>query len=277
MAAYDDTDRDDGVFRALADPSRRRLLDQLNERNGQTLRELCAVLDMARQSVSKHLDILEAANLVETVRRGREKLHYLNPAPIADLGERWISRYDAGRVGALATLKRSLEEHTVDRPSFVYKTYVRTTPETLWRSLTLPEFTRQYWGLELHSDWKVGSKVTWLMRGDVTVDNPEQVVLEYDPYTRLSYTWHDVTPEFARAIGMSDEVRDAIAAETRSKVTFELEDLDGVVKLTVVHDGFDPDSTMLTMITNGWPQVLSELKSLLETGETLLPRPVAAR
>src|SRR5690242_7630316 len=107
MAAYDDTDRDDGVFRALADPSRRHLLDQLNERNGQTLRELCAVLDMARQSVSKHLGILEAANLVVTVRRGREKLHYLNPAPIADLGERWISRYDAGRVGALATLKRS--------------------------------------------------------------------------------------------------------------------------------------------------------------------------
>src|SRR3954464_2914901 len=98
MAAY----FDDVVFRALADPSRRRLLDSLNARDGQTLRELCAGLDMARQSVSKHLDVLEAAPLVTTVRRGREKLHYLNAAPINELGERWITRYARHRVEALA-------------------------------------------------------------------------------------------------------------------------------------------------------------------------------
>src|SRR4051794_41953585 len=131
MAAFRDTDAD-GVFRALADPSRRLLLDRLNERNGQTLRELCSALDMARQSVSKHLDVLEAANLVVTVRRGREKLHHVNPAPIADIGERWIRRYDAGRVDALASLKRALEETPMEKPSFVYSTYVRTTPENLW-------------------------------------------------------------------------------------------------------------------------------------------------
>ena len=95
MAAYRGMD---DVFRALADPSRRQLLDSLNERNGQTLRELCAGLDMARQSVSKHLAVLEAANLVTTVRRGREKLHYLNAAPINEIAERWITRYERDRV-----------------------------------------------------------------------------------------------------------------------------------------------------------------------------------
>src|SRR5881392_3881713 len=121
MAAYRRNEMDD-AFRALADPSRRRLLDILNERDGQTLRELCSGLDMARQSVSKHLDVLETANLVTTVRRGREKLHYLNPAPINEIGERWITRYARDRVEALADLKRALEDPMVDRPSFVYTT-----------------------------------------------------------------------------------------------------------------------------------------------------------
>src|ERR1700751_1772598 len=97
----------DEVFKALADPSRRLLLDSLNTRNGQNLQELCAGLSMARQSVSKHLAVLEAANLVTTVWRGREKLHYLNAAPINEIAERWINRYEQGRVHALADLKRA--------------------------------------------------------------------------------------------------------------------------------------------------------------------------
>jgi|SRR5579859_1707749 len=105
MAAFGDGEMDD-VFKALADPSRRMLLDSLNAHNGQTLRQLCAGLDMARQSVSKHLAVLETAGLVTTVRRGREKLHYLNAAPISDIAERWISRYDQPRVEALADLKK---------------------------------------------------------------------------------------------------------------------------------------------------------------------------
>jgi uncharacterized protein YndB with AHSA1/START domain/DNA-binding transcriptional ArsR family regulator len=272
MAAYLDTDLDDRVFRALADPSRRLLLDRLGERNGQTLRELCAGLEMARQSVSKHLDVLEAAELVTTVRRGREKLHYLNPAPIADIGERWISRYDAGRVDALAVLKRSLEEpamQTLQTPTFVYTTYVRTTPETLWRGLTDPEFTSRYWGVELQSDWQPGSAITWHMRG-VTIEDPEQVVLEADPYRRLSYRWHAIPADFARALELSDEVRDRLAAERRSTVTFELEEAGDAVRLTVVHDGFEGGSTMFAMISQGWPKVLADLKSFLETDE--LPR-----
>src|ERR687887_678496 len=117
MAAFSEMDE---VFKALADPSRRQLLDRLNARGGQTLRELCSGLDIARQSVSKHLAILEAANLVTTVRRGREKLHYLNAAPINEIAERWITQYDHDRVHVLADLKRALEDTSMDKPSFVY-------------------------------------------------------------------------------------------------------------------------------------------------------------
>ena len=131
----------DEVFKALADPSRRELLDRLNARNGQTLQELCGGLEMARQSVSKHLAILEAANLVTTVWRGREKLHYLNAAPINAITERWINQYDRERVHALADLKSALEQQPMSSPGFVYTTYIQTTPERLWQALTDPAFT----------------------------------------------------------------------------------------------------------------------------------------
>ncbi len=260
----------DEVFRALSDPSRRRLLDSLNSRNGQTLRELCAGLDMARQSVSKHLAVLEDANLVTTIRRGREKLHYLNAAPINDIADRWINRYDRQRVDALSDLRKALEATIMDKPEFVYTAYIRTTPEQLWRRLTDPAFTRGYWGLALESDWKVGSTMTVkLDAGDVTIADPAQVVLESDPYRRLSYTWHTFTPAWAAAYGISEENRATFAAEPRSKVTFELEQQGDYVRLTVVHDGFEPGSAVLSGISQGWPLLLSSLKSLLETGAAL--------
>src|ERR687885_2275914 len=191
----------DEVFKALADASRRRLLDSLNARGGQTRRGLCAGLDMARQSVSKHLAILEAANLVTTVRRGREKLHYLNPAPISAIGERWITRYDRGRVEALADLKRALEDRApVEKPTFVYTTYIKTTPERLWQALTDPAFTRRYWfGVTFETDWKPDSPMTWDHDGVTTAD-PEQVVLEAEPYRRVSFTGHAITAELAAAL-----------------------------------------------------------------------------
>ena len=269
--------RDDGVFKALADPSRRVLLDRLNERNGQTLSELCSQLDMARQSVSKHLAVLEAANLVTTIRRGREKLHFLNAAPINEISERWISRYERERVRALGDLKRALEDNTVDTPSFVYTTYIETTPEQLWQALTDPEFTARYWGATFDTDWEPGSPMTWHMRG-ATIADPEQIVLESKPYSRLSYTWHTLSIELAEALDITAEAQERIAAEKRSKVTFDLEPHGDLVKLTVVHDGFEPDSTMISMISKGWPRVLSSLKTLLETGEDLAidePRPPA--
>lgn len=272
MAAYPQMDE---VFKAIADPSRRQLLDSLNTRNGQTLRELCAELDMARQSVSKHLAVLEAANLVTTVRRGREKLHYLNVAPINEIGERWISSYDRERVHALADLKRALEDTSMEKPSFVYTTYIRTTPERLWQGLTDPAFTRRYWwDTTFETDWKAGSTMRWDTRG-VTIADPEQVVLESDPPRRLSYTWHTVTPELADVLELTEEARERLAAERRSKVTFEIEPLAELVKLTVVHDGFEPGSLMASLVSHGWPRVLSDVKTLLETGESMpaIPEP----
>ncbi|HTU95971.1 MAG TPA: SRPBCC domain-containing protein [Solirubrobacteraceae bacterium] len=267
MAAYDDRPTMDGVFRALADPGRRRLLDSLNARNGQTLRELCAEMDMARQSVSKHLAVLEEANLVTTVWRGREKLHYLNTAPITEMSERWINRYEQPRVDALTELKHVLENTPMDKPSFVYTTYIHTTPERLWEALTSAAFTQRYWSAAFETDWTPGSEMVWNLFG-VRIANPEQVVLEAEPPRRLSYTWHTFTPELARAADV-DEARFAAAAgEPRSKVTFELEPAGSAVKLTVIHDGFPADSTAATLVSNGWPRVLSRLKTLLETGDT---------
>jgi DNA-binding transcriptional ArsR family regulator/uncharacterized protein YndB with AHSA1/START domain len=258
----------DEVFKALADPSRRALLDSLNARNGQTLRELCAGLDMARQSVSKHLAVLEEAGLVATVRQGREKFHYLNAAPVHEIAHRWISRYDQARVQALADLKLALEETPMDAPTFVYTTYIRTTPQKLWQALTEPAFTRRYWATEFSTDWSVGSPMTWDNHG-VLISDPEQVVLAAEPYTRLSYTWHAVTPELAKRFDWDEELRDRLAAEARSKVTFTIEETGQVVKLTVVHDGFEPGSGLAEMVSYGWPNVVASLKTLLETGEPL--------
>ena len=258
----------DEVFRALADPSRRMLLDSLNAQSGQTLRELCVGLAMARQSVSKHLAVLESANLITTVRHGREKLHYLNAAPIVAISERWIDRYHRAHAEALADLKTALEAQPMSKPEFVYTTYIRTTPQRLWQALTEPAFTRRYWGVALESDWKPGSTLTWRQNGVTTAD-PEQLVLESEPYRRLAYTWHTFTPEWAEMAGFDGERLGTMAAEPRSKVTFDLEPAGDTVRLTVVHDGFQPGSAVLSNISEGWPELLSSLKTLLETGAPL--------
>jgi uncharacterized protein YndB with AHSA1/START domain/DNA-binding transcriptional ArsR family regulator len=265
----------DAVFKALADPSRRRLLDRLNERNGQSLRELCAGLDMARQSVTKHLAVLEGAGVVTTTRRGREKLHFLNSAPINDIAERWMSQYDRERAEALADLKRALEDDAMEQTQFVYATYIRTTPERLWQALTDPAFTRRYWGAGLHSDWQVGSPVQWQEGHDEEPRDLGQVVLEAEPYRRLSYTWPPPQPHHAELFGWSPERLAELQREPRSHVRFELEPTGDAVKLTVTHDGFAPGSPLLEAVSGrteqsgGWPELVSNLKTLLETGETL--------
>ena len=232
----------DEIFKALADPSRRRLLDSLNVRNGQRLNELCAGLDMARQSVSKHLAVLERANLVTTVRH--------------------------------ADLKQALET-PMGEPAFVYTTFIKTTPEQLWKALTDPAFTRRYWGVSFETDWRPGSTMVWEGDGHRIVD-PDQVVLEAEPPRRLAYTWHTPTTEWASANGIDDDVRAALAAESRSRVTFEVEPFGETVKLTVVHDDFPAGSTMRAMVSSGWPYLVSDLKTLMETGATLPPAPAEA-
>ncbi|WP_254405672.1 SRPBCC family protein [Streptomyces sp. AC627_RSS907] len=159
----------------------------------------------------------------------------------------------------------------MDSNAFVCTTYIKATPEQLWQGLTDPAFTRRYWGVEFVTDWTAGSAMVWRERDTETAD-PGQVVREADPYRRLSYTWHTFTPGWAKANGIDDGTLAELAAEQRSKVTFEIEDLGGTVKLTVVHDGFEPGSTARKMIQHGWPALVSGLKTLLETGDTL-PEP----
>jgi uncharacterized protein YndB with AHSA1/START domain len=157
----------------------------------------------------------------------------------------------------------------MDKPSFVYTTYIRTTPEKLWQALTEPAFTERYWNLTFDTDWKPGSQMRWNQRG-ITIADPEQVVVESEPYSRLSYTWHSFTPEWAQALGFDEARRERLESEGRSKVTFEIEALDAEqVKLTVVHDDLAPDGLTQTLISGGWPRVLANLKTLLETGEPL--------
>jgi uncharacterized protein YndB with AHSA1/START domain/DNA-binding transcriptional ArsR family regulator len=272
----------DAVFRALADPSRRELLDRLNDRNGQSLGELCEGLSMARQSVTKHLAVLEAANLVTTVREGRRKLHYLNTAPINDIADRWIGRYDRPRAQALADLKHVLEESPMAETEFVYTTYIKTTPEQLWRALTEPAFTMQYWGNALHSDWQVGSPILRQSGPDGEPEDLGEVVLEADPYRRLAYTWHTFQPEHAEFFGWSEERLAELQKERRSRVAFDLEPAGSKVKLTVTHDDLEPDGVMLQAISGrlprsgGWPELLADLKTLLETGEAAIPEASAA-
>ena len=208
----------DEVFKALADPSRRLLLDSLNARNGQNLQELCAGLSMARQSVSKHLAVLEDANLITTVWRGREKLHYLNAEPINAIADRWITQYDRARVQTLADLKTALETESMSSTGeFVYTTYIRTTPEKLWQAITDPAFSHRYMGHAMVSDWNKGSTYAWEDHG-LKIEHPEQVILESDPYRRLAFTFHTFVPELATAVEQLDEQTVATcAAERRSE------------------------------------------------------------
>lgn len=256
----------DDVFKALADPSRRLLLDSLNERNGQSLRELCSGLSMARQSVSKHLAVLEAANLVMTTRQGREKLHYVNAQPINDIAEGWIDRYDASRAQPLADFKTVLESPAV-AGQFLYTTYIRTTPERLWQAITNPAYSDSYLGHAIESDWQKGSTYVWVEEG-LRVEDSEQVIVESDPYQRLAFTFHTFTPELRHIDPeLSEETIAEAAAERRSRVSFDIEPVAEHVKLTVTHDGFDPGSTVRELIAHDWPLKLSSLKSGLEQAD----------
>lgn len=248
----------DSVFKALADPTRRLLLDRLREHNGQTLRELCEHLDMARQSATQHLDILRRANLVTVVRRGRERLHYLNPVPIQEIERRWISGFDKPRLQAISAIKNQAEEYamTTSVPTYVYVTYIRASAEQVWKALTDAELTARYWGHANVSDWQPGS--AWEHRrvdGSGAVDIVGQVI-EAEPPTRLVITFEDA-PEPPREA---------------SVVTFSVEPHEDIVRLTVTHEKL-ANQEMLDGISQGWPAVLANLKSLLETGEVLPQAP----
>jgi uncharacterized protein YndB with AHSA1/START domain len=241
----------DQVFRALADPTRRSLLDELFKEDGQTLTALEERLPMTRFGVMKHLKVLEEANLVVTRRRGREKLHFLNPVPIRLVHDRWVSKYAEPWAAGLTGLKRQLEEKS--EMEKVFEIYIKTTPERLWEAITSHEMRAKYnFGVGVESDWTNGS--AYSARHPAGVDIAAGENLEVDPPRRLVQSFTAL---------WSDEVK---AAGT-SRVTWDIEQVEDSCRLTVTHDEL-PDGVN-DQIYGGWPQILSGLKTLLETGDTL--------
>jgi len=181
----------DKVFKALADPTRRYLLDRLHGKNGQTLGELCDELEMARQSVTQHLEVLENANLVTTLRRGREKLHYLNPVPIHDIQERWIDKFERPRLRALSAIRRQAEEPDVAKPTLLFVTYIESSHEAVWHALTDADLTADYWGHRNISDWQAGSRWEHQRTDGSGITDIVGTVLESKPPTLLGIPFAD--------------------------------------------------------------------------------------
>jgi uncharacterized protein YndB with AHSA1/START domain len=240
----------DAVFRALADPTRRSLLDELFRRDGQTLTELEARFSMSRFGVMKHLRQLEEAGLVVTRRRGREKLHFLNPVPIRLVHDRWVSKYAEPWAAALSDLKGRLE-----RPmEKVFEIYIKTTPERLWEAITDPGIRAKYnFGAGVTSDWTVGSRFAMSARGG-SFPLGEGENLEVDPPRRLVQSM----------VALWDE---DVKREGTSRITWEIEPVGDSCRLTVTHDQLREGAN--EQLYGGWPMILSGLKTWLETGELL--------
>ena len=265
---------DDEVFRALADPSRRTLLDRLFERDGQTLGDLeTALPGMTRFGVMKHLRVLEAASLVTSRKVGRERHHYLNPVPIRRIHDRWLDRYRIRAADLLDDLRITLETEPMTLsadaaargstavpvpPDHVITTFIKAPPEAVWRALTESDFTtRYYYRSTVESDWHVGSPYRYAIDGETAIEGE---ILEADPPRRLVMTFSAVWDP-------------ALAGDPPTRLSWELEAAGpGVTRLTVVHGGFDGETKTYRQVTGGWSWILAGLKSLLETGEALPPR-----
>jgi uncharacterized protein YndB with AHSA1/START domain len=232
------------VFKALADPARRKLLDALHQHGGQTLSELHGQMPTSRQAVMKHIAVLEAAKLVSASRWGRYKVHYIKRAPLRNLGSRWLDGKSVQTGG------------TAGKSDFVYAIVVQSPPRRVWQALTDPAMTRQYWHrAAIESDWRAGSQVL-LKKDDGSYVGGK--LLEYSRPKRLSY-------EFSRS------------GERRKKpveVTFDLIPVGGNTKLVVtscnlLEVDLSDNPHVLFGLNNGWPMFMSSLKSLLETGRPI--------
>jgi uncharacterized protein YndB with AHSA1/START domain len=238
----------DPVFRALADPTRRSLLDELFREDGQTLGALAERFSMTRFGVMKHLKLLEEAGLVVSQRYGREKHHFLNPVPIRLIHDRWVSKYAEPWAATLSGLKERLE----NQMEKIYEIYIRTTPQLLWEAITDADIRANYnFGARVTSEWKPGSAVemhspTGLLGGGE--------VLEADPPHRLVHTMTAL---------WDDEVR----AEGPSRVTWVIEPIADSCRLTLTHDELREGAN--EQLYGGWPMILSGLKTWLETGQRL--------
>ncbi len=241
----------DAVFKALADPTRRGLLDMLFEHDGQTLSALEKRPAMTRFGVMKHLKALEDAGLVVTRRRGREKLHFLNAVPIRLVHDRWVSKYAEPWVASLSELKSDMEGSGMEK---IFEIYIKTTPERLWEAITDCEMRRKYnFGVGVESDWTPGSRYQAVHPAAPGIIN-EGENLEVDPPRKLVQTFRALWGEDVRRAGTS-------------RVTWEIEPVADSCRLTVTHDQL-PENVN-SAVYGGWPMILSGLKTLLETGATL--------
>lgn len=238
------------VFKALADPTRRDLLDALFVSDGQTLRALGERFPMTRIAVAKHLRLLEDAGLVVVKRRGREKLHFLNPIPIRIVHDRWVSKFTEGWAAGLVALKTEMERHMEK----VFEIYIRTTPERLWQAIIDPDIREKYhFGLHVVSDWTPNSRFAMVDPGSGTPLG-EGENLEVDPPRRLVQSFVALWGEDVRAEGTS-------------RLTWEIEPVGDSCRLVVTHDQLSEDAN--EQLYGGWPMILSGLKTWLETGELL--------
>ena len=241
----------DEVFRALADPTRRSLLDELFKQDGQSLSALEGRLSMSRFGVMKHLKLLEEAGLLTTRKRGREKLHFLNPVPIRLVHDRWVSKYAEPWAATLSELKQTIEEEVMEK---VFEIYIKTTPERLWEAITDADMRSKYsFGVKVKSDFTPGSRFEQSHPGaGVLLGEGEN--LEVDPPRRLVQSM----------VALWD---DDVKAEGTSRVTWEIEPVGSSCRLTVTHDQLRENAN--DQLYGGWPMILSGLKTLLETGELL--------
>jgi len=239
----------DEIFKALADPTRRSLLDELFREDGQTLSALESRFSMTRFGVMKHLNQLEEAGLVVTRRRGREKLHFLNPVPIRLVHDRWVSKYAEPWAAGLSDLKHRLESEMEK----VFEIYIKTTPERLWEAITDPEIRSKYtFGARYSPDWAPGSRYE-MSTPDASL-LAEGETLEADPPHRLVQTMVALWGE-------------DVKAEGTSRITWEIEPVGDSCRLLVTHDQLREGAN--EQLYGGWPMILSGLKTWLESGELL--------
>lgn len=245
------------VFRALGDPSRRRMLDLIKAHPGISVGELSASFSFTRYGVMKHLRNLSEAGLVTSERDGKHRRLYINVIPIQTIYDRWISKYSAMWASKLTGLKYSLENTKTAMSTSLkhrYVIYIRTTPEDLWNAITNPDLTQQYFhNTRVESGFAAGSPIDYMLEKDGgTRSALTGEVVEIIPFKRLVHTFLF-----------------ASADEAPSRVTYEIEEVGDLVKLTLTHDQFDGETETYKSVSEGWPPVLSSLKTLLETGRAL--------
>lgn len=254
----------DKVFKALADPTRREILDLLKETDGQSLGEIEGKFPkLSRFAVMKHLKTLEEAMLITTRKAGRFKYHYLNAVPIQEISDRWISRFAGHWAKSMLDFKRELETEAADekesvdknmsnKPKHLYNMIIQTTVDALWDALINPEITQQYFfDLRVDSKWEVGAPIEYIGSEEKAFIQGE--ILEFTPKSKIVYSFKGGWEE-----------------DPASRVSFEIEALGtNACKLIVVHDEFETETTTFTNVGNGWPTILSGLKTLLETGKPL--------